>query len=289
MKRNITPQLIMHYCQWLEECEKSSHTIMRYKFHLGNFLEYIKDANLCKAMVLEWKEQLKMHLSPVTVNAALAALNGLFKFCGWQDLVVRYLRVRKTTFCPEQRELKIQEYERLVRTAMNQNNERLALILQTICATGIRISELQYITVETLERKYAQVECKGGIRTVFLPTELCEKLKRYVKKKQILGGMIFITRTGRAVDRSNIWREMKRLSEAANVWAEKIFPHNLRHLFARTYYEKEKDISRLADILGHSNVNTTKIYTIESGENHRKQIEGLKLVLSDYNEISLLL
>lgn len=289
MKRIITSEMINRYCQWLVECEKSSQTITRYRAHLENFYMYIEGKDINKTEVLRWKEQLKNRFAPVSVNASLAAINGLFKFYGWQDLVVRYVKIKKNMFCPEQKELKRQEYERLVHAALETQNERLALLLQTICTTGIRISELKFVTIEAIETKRAVVECKGGIRTVLLPSELCHCLKEYAKRKRITTGMIFITRTGRAMDRSNIWREMKNLSERAKVCAEKIFPHNLRHLFARTYYNQEKDLSRLADILGHCNVNTTKIYTMESGEEHLKQIERLQLVIPEYNKISLLL
>ena len=281
--------MINDYCQWLAENEKSCETIKKYRYYLQCFWGYSSGKEIAKTMILIWKEQLKKSLAPVTVNAVLAALNGFFKYMGWTDLTAHYLKIKKNVFCPEQKELHRDEYERLVRAAIKLKNKRLALLLQTVCATGIRISELKFITVEAVENKRALVECKGGIRTVFLPSELCRRLKIYARKKHISEGMIFITRTGRALDRSNIWREMKRLSSVANVCAEKIFPHNLRHLFARTYYNQEKDLSRLADILGHSNVNTTKIYTIESGESHLRQIERLKLMISENNGISLLL
>lgn len=289
MRKTITNKMVERYCSWLAENEKSSRTIERYRYHLNGFLHYIEGKVLDKIGVLLWKEQLKKNFAPVTVNSALAALNGFFKFCGWINLTVRYIKIKKNVFCPEKKELHRDEYERLIRAALKHKNERLALLIQTVCATGIRISELKYITVEAVEEKRALVECKGGIRTVFMPTELCQQLKRYAEKKRIASGMIFVTRTGHALDRSNIWREMKQLAELANVQAEKIFPHNLRHLFARAYYSQEKDLSRLADILGHSNVNTTKIYTIESGEKHIRQIEQLGLLLPDYNRISLLL
>lgn len=289
MERKITSCMINEYCQWLAENEKSSETIKKYKYYLQCFWGAMNGREISKTTILAWKDHLKKSLAPITVNAVLAALNGFFKYVGWADLAVHYLKIKKNVFCPEQKELHRDEYERLVRTAMKQKNERLALLLQTVCATGIRISELKFITVEAVENKRAMVECKGGIRTVFLPSDLCRQLRSYAKKKQIAEGMIFVTRTGRAMDRSNIWREMKRLSDTANVRAEKIFPHNLRHLFARAYYNQEKDLSRLADILGHCNVNTTKIYTIESGENHRRQIEQLKLTFSENNRISLLL
>lgn len=289
MRKTITNKMVERYCSWLAENEKSRRTIERYRHHLKGFLHYIEGKVLDKIGVLLWKEQLKKNFAPVTVNSALAALNGFFKFFGWINLTVRYIKIKKNVFCPEEKELHRDEYERLIRAALKQKNERLALLIQTVCATGIRISELKYITVEAVEEKRALVECKGGICMVFMPTELCQQLKMYAGKKRITSGMVFVMRTGHALDRCNIWREMKQLAELANVQAEKIFPHNLRHLFARAYYSQEKDLSRLADILGHSNVNTTKIYTIESGEKHIRQIEQLGLLLPDYNRISLLL
>ena len=244
---------------------------------------------MTKILVLQWKEELKNRFSPGTVNGALAALNGLFRYCGWKDLQVRFLKVGHQMFCPFKKELTKNEYVRLVKTARNRGDERLALLLQTVCSTGIRISELPGITVEAVRAKAASVECKGKIRTVFLPEALCVLLERYAKAREITSGPVFITRRGKPVDRSNVWRDMKKLAEEAQVDAEKIFPHNLRHLFARMYYNQEKDLLRLSDILGHSDINTTRIYTMESGTNHIRQLEKLDLVVERYNGISLLL
>ena len=181
------------------------------------------------------------------------------------------------------------EYTRLVRTALNKGNIRLALLIQTICSTGIRVSELPFITVEAAVKGKAEVDCKGKVRTVFLTRQLSQMLIRYAKEKHIESGMIFITRNGAALDRSNIWRDMKALGLEAGVAREKIYPHNLRHLFARSYYDSEKDLSRLADILGHSSVDTTRIYTMESGYNHIRQLENLRLLIGVDNRIPLLL
>ena len=194
-------------------------------------------------------------------------------------------------FCAGSRELTRSEYEQLVRTARAMGNERMAMLLQTVCSTGIRISEISFITVEALERRCADVDCKGKIRKIFLTDQLCRILKAYVKARGITSGMIFITRSGRAMDRSNIWREMKKIATQAGICREKVFPHNLRHLFARVYYGQEKDLLRLSDILGHSSVDTTRIYTMESGENHIRQLEHLDLVIEccNNNGIPLLL
>ena len=293
MRKLLDMDQMEAYCQWLYENEKSNTTIQKYRHHLLMFFAYLENRKLekkiRKSVVLEWKEWLKGRMAPTSINNALAALNSFFRFCGRKDLAVRYLRVRKQVFCPEERELDRSEYERLVKTAVHLKKERLSLLLQTICATGIRISELKFITVESLEQKCAEVECKGRIRTVWFPRELCRMLKDYVRRKRIVSGMVFVTRTGKALDRSNVWREMKQLGQLAGVQEQKIFPHNLRHLFARVYYNQEKDLSRLADILGHCNVNTTKIYTRESGKTHVRQIEQMNLVMSEYNGIYLML
>lgn len=275
----INEEMIQRYDKWLYENEKSSQTIVKYNRYLRRFYKYLPEETFGKDQMIMWKNQLKREFAPVTVNGAIAALNGYLKYMGWSDEVNHYLRIKKCTFCPEQKELKRKEYEELVRTAKKVGNDRLALILQTVCSTGIRISELQYITVESIEKQCMLVECKGKVRTVFLPAKLCECLRQYCQERRITSGMIFITRNGKMVDRSNIWREMKKLGKKADILDEKIFPHNLRHLFARVYYDQEKDLSRLADILGHCSVNTTRIYTMESGENHIRQLEKLNLII----------
>lgn len=289
MKKNMLTDYLRQYSQWLYESEKSHQTIKKYVHHLDSFFCFLGKKKLCKMQVLAWKEFLKKKQAPTSVNNALAALNGFFKFIGRKELLVHYIRIKKNVFCPAERELKREEYERLIKAAFKKKNERLAMILQTIGSTGIRISELKYITVEALLEGKVDVECKGRIRTVFFSGKLRRVLQAYIKKKHITSGMIFVTRNGKSVDRSNIWREMKNLGCVADVQKEKIFPHNLRHLFARCYYSQQKDLSRLADILGHSNINTTKVYTMESGETHLKQIEEMNLVFSEYNEILLML
>lgn len=287
--RVITPQIIKSYCVWLEQCERSRETVQKYECCLKQFMDFLDGSPVNKDMVILWKGFLREKLAPVTVNGDLAALNGFFGYCRWNDCKARFLKISKNTFCPESRELSKQEYLRLVKTARSQGNERLALLLITICSSGIRVSELPFITVAAVKKGQAEVDCKGRIRTVLLTKRLCGLLQEYARSKGISSGMIFVTRTGKALDRSNIWREMKSLGYSAKVSREKIFPHNLRHLFARTYYEMTKDLTKLADILGHRDINTTRIYTIESGGKHRKQLERMGLIVAPYNRISLLL
>lgn len=278
-KREITRQTIEAYSQWLYQNEKSPATIQKYRHSLELFSQYAKGRPVSKELVLKWKEQLRERMAPGTVNGALAALNGFFRYKHWEDCVVKLIRIRKRVYCLEQKELSREEYTRLVRAAKDAGNERMVMVLQTVCVTGMRISELKFITVESLEKRAAEVECKGKIRTVFLTASLCQALRQYAQTRQITRGALFITRSGRPLDRSNIWREMKQLGHQAGVEPEKVFPHNLRHLFARTYYSQEKDLLRLSDILGHSSINTTRIYTMESGGNHIRQLENMGLMV----------
>ena len=218
--------------------------------------------------------------APATVNSILAAVNGFFRFMGWKDIAVKLLKIQKALFCDERRELTRAEYARLVSAAQKVGNERLSLVMQTICATGTRVSELRFITVEAVTTGRAEICNKGKRRTVFLPGRLRRLLRKYLQKQQKTAGAVFTTRTGRPLDRSNIWRDMKALCESADVEPGKVFPLNLRHLFARTYYSLEKDLSRMADILGHSSVNTTRIYTMESGGVHQRQLERMGLIIT---------
>ena len=218
--------------------------------------------------------------APATVNSILAAVNGFFRFMGWKDIAVKLLKIQKALFCDERRELTRAEYARLVSAAQKVGNERLSLVMQTICATGTRVSELRFITVEAVTTGRAEICNKGKRRTVFLPGRLRRLLRKYLQKQKKTAGAVFTTRTGRPLDRSNIWGDMKALCESADVEPGKVFPLNLRHLFARTYYSLEKDLSRMADILGHSSVNTTRIYTMESGGVHQRQLERMGLIIT---------
>ena len=288
-KKIISDALIEDYCRWMYENEMSTGTIKKYHYYLNLFRAFLNGSAVDKKKVIIWKEELREEYSPVTANGALAALNGFFRHCGWKGCTAKFIKIKQRIFCPKQRELSREEYTKLVAAARQEGNERLCLLLQTVCSTGIRISELSYITVSAVERQIAEVDCKGKVRTVFLTDKLCGLLREYARKMDIRSGMIFITRSGKPMDRSNIWREMKKIGVKAGVSPDKVFPHNLRHLFARVYYSQEQDLVKLADILGHSSVNTTRIYTMESGENHMRQLEKMGLLIDRYNRIPLLL
>ena len=276
----LTAALIRRYADHLREQERSAATIQKYAHDLSALLEYLQGEALTKALMIGWKEALSADHAPATVNSMLVAVNGFLRFMGWHALTVRLLKIQRPLFREEQRELSKAEYARLVDAAQRAGDERLALILQTICATGIRVSELRFISAEAVRSGRAEVCNKGKRRTVFLPDRLRRLLKTYLKKQKITAGAVFVTRTGRPLDRSNIWRAMKALCKSAEVEPSKVFPHNLRHLFARAYYALEKDLARLADILGHSSINTTRIYTMESGTVHARQIGRMGLVIT---------
>ena len=276
----MTIENINAFLEELRNRERSAATVEKYAHDLRSFLTFLGDRELAKAAVIEWKRELTATHAPASVNASLAAVNGYLKFFGWDALCVRPLKVQRSAFLEERKELTRAEYARLVEAAKGKENERLSLVIQTLCATGIRVSELKFITVEAVRSGRAEIRNKGKLRLVFLPEKLRKLLKKYAQKQKKTAGAVFTTRTGKSLDRSNIWRDMKRLCGSAQVDPEKVFPHNLRHLFARTYYSLEKDLSRLADILGHSNVNTTRIYTAESGTVHARQVERLGLVLT---------
>ena len=209
----------------------------------------------------------------------IAALNCFFRFCGLQELCVKQYRIQREAYCSEDKELTKEEYIRLLNSANIKHNERINLIIQTICGTGIRVSELQYITVESLKRGEATVCCKGKTRRIFIVSDLRKKLLRYVNTQRIVKGPVFVTKNGSPISRINIWKEMKSLCKTANVSPNKVFPHNLRHLFARCFYDIEKDIAKLADILGHSNINTTRIYIITTCTEHKRRMEKMRLII----------
>ena len=244
------------------------------------FMQFADRAEITKELVIAYKQKLIEEGYAVrSVNSILASINSLFAFLGLYDCKVKALKLQREIYCSEEKELTKAEYLRLVNTAKEKKNERLALILQTICGTGIRVSELQFITVEAAKRGYAKVNCKGKSRTVIIVSSLQKKLKKYAEKHDIYNGSIFVTKTGKPISRTNIWREMKKLCWDANVNPSKVFPHNRRHLFARTFYGIEKDIAKLADILGHSSINTTRIYIISTGAEHRQRLENMRLVI----------
>lgn len=277
---SLTTDLINKYVHYLEDQERSAATIQKYTHDLRELLAYVGNAPLTKALIISWKNHLPEIYALSTANTMIAAVNGFFTFMNWRDLTVKQFKIQKSPFLKEEKELTRQEYIRLVQAAERNTNERLSLVIQTICATGIRVSELRFITVEAVQSGRAEVSNKGKRRTVFLHAKLCKLLRKYIQKQKKTAGPVFTTKTGKPLDRSNIWRDMKALCESANVNPEKVFPHNLRHLFARTYYSLERDLSRLADILGHSNINTTRIYTAESGAVHARQMERMALIVT---------
>ncbi len=276
--RKITTEIKRAFRAYLFNEEKAQSTISKYLCDIEKFQVWLGERELCKTEVLAYKTYLCERYAPASVNAALSSLNSFFRFMEWYDLKVKNLKIQKQIFASTDKELNIDEYDRLLQTAKQKKNERLHLLIQTICSTGIRVSEVRHITVKAVERGIAEISCKGKYRQVFLPKQLCRILKRYIQKQKIKSGAVFVTKNGNPLDRSNIWSDMKKLCRAASVSEKKVFPHNLRHLFARTYYNLRKDIVRLADILGHSSVNTIKIYTMETGETHRTQIQNLGLL-----------
>ena len=276
--RKITNETIKLFCNDLINNERTESTVNKYFHDIREFQTWLGKEELCKGAVLVYKSWLCERYAPASVNTVLSSLNSFFNFMEWYDLRVKNLKIQKQVFSSTDKELTKSEYDKLLQAAKQKKNERLYLLMQTICSTGIRVSEVRYITVEAVCRGVADINCKGKRRQVFLAKLLCQILKRYIKEQKIKSGAVFITKNGNPIDRSNIWSDMKKLCKAANVSDKKVFPHNLRHLFARTYYSLQKDIVRLADILGHSSVNTTRIYTMETGEIHRKQIEKLGLL-----------
>lgn len=277
--RFITAKAIAEFKGHLILEERSEMTIEKYIRDVKAFSVYTQNTAVTKEIVIAYKKHLQENYAVRSVNSMLASINSLFAFLGWHDLRVKSLKLQQQVFCPEEKELTKAEYARLCRTAERKHNERLNLILQTICGTGIRVSELQFITVEAVKQGEAVVNCKAKTRSVFIVKELKQKLLRYAAEQNIKNGMIFVTRTGKPISRTNIWREMKALCEEANVNPQKVFPHNLRHLFARVFYGIEKDIAKLADILGHSSINTTRIYIISTGTEHRQRMENMRLII----------
>lgn len=258
--------------------ERSPVTIEKYLRDAEAFLTFAQAEPVTKELVMAYKQDLvDRHYAVRSVNSMLAGLNSLFSFLGWQDCRVKSLKTQRQTYCPEEKELTKAEYLRLLEAATNQ--PQLRLIMETICGTGIRVSELQYFTVEAARQGEVVVTCKGKTRPILLPGKLRKRLLAWAREHGIQSGAIFVARNGRPLNRSSIWARMKRLCETAGVLASKVFPHNLRKLFARTFYGIEKDIAKLADLLGHSSINTTRIYIMSTGTEHRQKIERLGLVV----------
>lgn len=278
MKKTITLNQISEFKKYLLNEEKSSVTVEKYIRDVATFYVWSNNRAIEKSDVIAYKEFLMGTYKIASVNSMLSSINSFFTYLEWFELKVKTLKKQKELFIKEEKELTKAEYERLLDAARSKKNKRIYYIMQTICATGIRISELRFITTEAIRMQRAEVRCKGKNRVVFIPKNLCKILKEYAKEENIQNGSIFITKTGKPINRRNVWADMKKLCETANVARTKVFPHNLRHLFARTFYSQQKDIVRLADLLGHSSVNTTRIYTIESGYKHKKIIQRLGLV-----------
>lgn len=266
------------FASHLRQEGRSAATVEKYRCEVRRFAFWLADRPLDREAVRTYQEALAAERTAAGVNGAAAALNRLFAFLGRRECRMRSVRVQRQIFRDESRELTQAEYRRLL-AAAGRRNQRLLLVMQAICATGIRVGELRFFTLEAVRAGRAEVANKGKIRTVFLPRKLQAVLLRYARGQKITAGPVFVTRNGRPLDRSNIWHDMKRLCREARVAESKVFPHNLRHLFARTYYGLEKDIVRLADILGHASIDTTRVYTMESGRTHRRQLEKMRLVL----------
>jgi site-specific recombinase XerD len=279
MERKIGAGQLAAFRRWLLEEEREPATIEKYLREVRAFAAWLEGAPVTKEGATAWKARLTASgFQPGTVNGKLSALNKFFAFLGWPDCRVKYLKIQRRVFRSSERELSREEYTRLLETARVLGRERLALLIETICATGIRVSELKYITVESMRNGRTEISLKGKIRTILIPGKLCRKLLKYARKRKIASGEIFLTRSGKSLSRRQIWAEMKALCARAGVERSKVFPHNLRHLFARTFYRACRDVVKLADVLGHSSIETTRIYLISTGAEHARQLERLGLV-----------
>ena len=278
--RVLTDERVTAFERHLRREEKSQSTIQKYLRDVRSFALFAKGAEVEKQTAIAYKERLlHSNYAARSVNSMLASVNSLFLFLGWHDCRVKTVKLQRQAYCSEEKSLSREEYARLCRAAQQKRNQRLNLLLQTLCGTGIRVSELSYITVEAARRGEATVSLKGKVRRVFLVKDLQKKLLRYAAQHGIQAGPIFVTRTGRPISRTSVWREMKGLCRQAGLNPQKVFPHNLRHLFARTFYGLEKDLAKLADLLGHSSIETTRIYIISTGAEHRRRMEGMRLIL----------
>lgn len=277
-ERILTNHQIQNFSEYLIREEKSNATYEKYLRDVRCFFVFVGSSQVTKELVVAWKKMLMVKGYAVrSINSMLASVNSFLGFLGWHDCKVKNIRLQRQTYCAEEKELTKAEYLRLLQAS--KKNEQLNLVLQTICGTGIRVSELRYFTVEAVRYGEITVNCKSKTRTVLVPGKLRKLLLNFAKRRRITCGAIFVGKSGKPLDRSNIWRQMKRLCKAAGVKESKVFPHNLRKLFARTFYAIEKDIAKLADILGHSSINTTRIYIMTTGVEHRRKIERLGLVV----------
>lgn len=278
--RIMTREALEAFARALLEQERSSGTIEKYFRDVRAFTVWLGGAEVTRERAAAWRDDLLGRgYAPATVNSMVAAANQFFAFQGWEDCKIKALRLQRKLFRDDRRELTREEYERLLTAAHSLGRERLALLLETICSTGIRVSEVKYITVEAANSGKAEISLKGKLRTILLPGRLCRKLKKYAKAQKTASGEIFRTRSGKGLSRRQIWGEMKRLCKAAGVAPSKVFPHNLRHLFARTFYKVCRDVVKLADVLGHSSVETTRIYLISTGTEHARVLARMRLLL----------
>ena len=277
--RRITDDHIGSFVRYLEENERSRVTISKYLHDVRVFVAFSEGAATDKSLVMRYKELLGREYTVSGANSMIAALNSFLRFLGWEDCCVKQFKVQRRAYCSEAEELTRTEYVRLISAAERRGNDRLSLVIQTICGTGIRVSELEYVTVEAARRGEAEVSCKGKLRTVFIVPALRKKLMDYAGRQGLKSGPIFVTKRGKPICRSNVWREMKSLCDLSGVRPEKVFPHNLRHLFARTFYGIERDIVKLADVLGHSSIDTTRIYVVTTGAEHKRRMENMHLII----------
>ncbi len=278
-KRLITAAHIADFAECLAQSERTASTICKYCRDVTKFARWLSGEEVNREIAVEWKHHLlRQGYNPTTVNSMLIAMNRFFDFMSWRDCRVKALKIQRRLFRQENRNLSKEEYIKLIDTAYQRGKERLALLMETICATGIRVSEVQYITVEAAQQGRTEISLKGKIRTILLPSKLCRKLLKYAKKQKTVSGEIFLTRNGTGLSRKQIWAEMKALCTLAGVTASKVFPHNLRHLFAQTFYRVTHDVAKLADLLGHSSIETTRIYLISTGAEHEKLLSRLHLI-----------
>lgn len=279
MEKRITEARMKHFADYLIQEERSVGTVEKYLRDIRAFAGWLGEQQAKREYVIRWREHLlQKGYAPVTINSMLSSLNGFFRFLGWEECRGKFLRIQKRMFRKQEKELNREEYEKLLLTARSQGRERLSLVMETICSTGIRVSEVLYITVEAVRNKRAEIFLKGKIRTILLPKKLCRKLLKYAQRQKITSGEIFRTRSGKSLSRHQIWKEMKELCACAGVESSKVFPHNLRHLFAVTFHRVCRDITKLADVLGHNSIETTRIYLLSTGKEHVWQLERLGLV-----------
>lgn len=276
--RKITEETLAAFARQLGEEERSPATLEKYLREVRQFAAFLGGREVTRELAAAWREELSARQSPATVNGKLTALDRLLAFLGWEDCRVKHLRVKRQLFRDSARELSREEYARLVETARRLGRGRLSLLMETICATGIRVSEVRYITAEAVREGRTEIALKGKIRTILLPGKLCRKLEKYARQKKITSGELFLTRSGRPMSRKQIWAEMKGVCRAAGVAPSKVFPHNLRHLFARCFYRVSRDVAKLADVLGHSSIETTRIYLISTGAEHARTLDQLRLI-----------